>query len=44
MEMEMREGDLKTRKREHWEGDSVITYAVAEVEEEKSKKAAKKMT
>ena len=32
MVMEMREGSLKKRKREHWEGESVITYAVAEVE------------
>ena len=32
MEMDMGEGYLKTRKREHWEGYSVIPYAVAEVE------------
>ena len=41
MEMDMREGALKTRKRQHWEGDSVIIYAVAEVEKENSKKVAK---
>ena len=29
MAMEVREGALKTRKREHWEVDSVITYLVA---------------
>ena len=31
MAMEMREGALKTRNIEHWEGDSVITFAVVEV-------------
>ena len=32
MAMEIIEGYLKTRKIDQWEGDSVITYAVAEVE------------
>ena len=41
---EMRQRAVNTRKREHCEGDSVITYAVAEVAKENSKKAAKKMT
>ena len=31
MEMEMIDGDLKTRKREHWEGDSVFPYEVSKV-------------
>ena len=44
MEMDMREGALKTRKRYHWEVDSVIIYTVAEVEKENSKKVAKNMT
>ena len=44
MVMEIREGSLKKIKRDHWEGDSVITYAVVEVEREYSKKSEKNMT
>ena len=41
MTMHMREGSLRTRNIYQWEGDSVITFAVAELEKENSKKAAK---
>ena len=42
MTMEMGEGSLKTRNIYQWEGDSVITFAVVEVEKKIRKRQQKR--